>query len=243
MRVLVYNIAYGTGAPESLYRNFSTAHRYVRTKDTHIRKIIDFISKADPDILGLVEVDTGSYRTKYVNQVEFIAGHIKHHHQSSIKYNHGFLSKRMPIVRKQANAILTKLKVPDGNFHFFPAGFKRLLIEIDIAGIRFFLVHLSVQKRVRKLQLTHLAKLAKGLKPVIIAGDFNTFSGPKEIHELQQELGLVNPNTDNLPTFPSWKPSRQLDFILCSHQIKIQHFEVPKVQFSDHLPLLLDFKM
>ncbi len=243
MRLLVYNIAYGTGAPESLYHNLSTAHRYVRTKDTHLLSIIDFISKADPDILGLVEVDTGSYRTKFLNQVEFIAGHIKHHHQSSVKYNHGFLAKSMPIIRKQANAVLTRHKIPEGNFHFFPAGFKRLLIEVDIAGIRFFLVHLSVQKRARKVQLAHLAELAKGQKPVIIAGDFNTFSGPKEIHALQEELGLINPNTDNHPTFPSWKPNRQLDFILCSQQIKIQNFEIPKVKFSDHLPLLLDFKI
>ena len=243
MRILVYNIAYGTGAPKSYYDHINTAHRYVRTSHTHLDEIMKFIGEADPDVLGLVEVDTGSYRTKFVNQVEKIAGYLNHHHQSSVKYKHNFLAKALPIFRNQANAVLTKIKMPQGKFHYFPRGVKRLIIEVNIGGLRFFLVHLALKKDVRKIQLAHLAKLAKGRIPVIIAGDFNTFSGAHEIEEFQDELGLINPNTDGLPTFPSWKPKKQLDFILCSKYLKIKKFEIPKVKFSDHLPLILDFKI
>lgn len=243
MRILIYNIAYGTGAPKSYYDNINTATRYVRTPHTHIDKIMKFIGEADPDVIGLVEVDSGSYRTKFVNQVEKIAGHLNHHHQSSVKYNQNFLAKMLPIFRNQVNAVLTKKKLPQGKFHFFACGVKRLIIEVNIGGIRFFLVHLALKKEVRKVQLAHLAKLAKGRTPVIIAGDFNTFSGAHEVEEFQDKLGLINPNTDGLPTFPSWKPKKQLDFILCSKYIKIKNFEVPKVRFSDHLPLILDLKI
>ena len=243
MRILVYNIAYGTGAPKSYYHNISTATRYVRTPRTHFDKIMDFIQEKDPDVLGLIEIDTGSYRTNFTNQVELIAAHLKHHHQSSVKYKHGILARALPIIRKQANAVLTKKKLPKGNFHYFPAGFKRLIIEVDIDGMRFFLVHLSIQKRVRKVQLSHLAKLARGRTPVIIAGDFNTFSGSHEIKEFQEELGLFNPNAEALPTFPSWKPKKQIDFILCSKHVKVKNFEVPKVKFSDHLPIIMDFEV
>jgi endonuclease/exonuclease/phosphatase family metal-dependent hydrolase len=243
MRILVYNIAYGTGAPKSYYDHINTASRYMRTSHTHLDEIMKFIAKADPDVLGLVEIDTGSYRTKAVNQVEKIATYLNHHHQSSVKYKHKFLAKTLPIFRNQANAILTKDKMPQGKFHYFSRGVKRLIIEVNVGGLRFFLVHLALRKEVRKIQLAHLAKLAKGRVPVIIAGDFNTFSGAQEIEEFQDSLGLINPNIDALPTFPSWKPKKQLDFILCSKYLKIRNFEIPKVKFSDHLPLILDLKI
>lgn len=243
MRVLIYNIAYGTGAPKSYYDHINTVPRYMRTSHTHLEKIMKFIGEADPDVLGLIEVDTGSYRTKFVNQVEKIASHLNHHHQSSVKYNNNFLAKTLPIFRNQANAVLTKEKIQKGKFHFFTCGVKRLIIEVNVGGVRFFLVHLALQKRVRGVQFAHLAKLAKGRTPVIIAGDFNTFSGAHEIEEFQDKLGLMNPNTEALPTFPSWKPKKQLDFILCSKYLKIKNFEIPKVKFSDHLPLMLDFKI
>jgi len=202
-----------------------------------------FIQEQDPDILGLIEVDTGSYRTNFTNQVELIAAHLKQHHQSSVKYKHGILTKAFPILRKQANAVLTKKKLPAGNFHYFPAGVKRLIIEVDIDGMRFFLVHLAIQKSVRKVQLAHLAKLAKGRTPVIIAGDFNTFSGSQEIRGFQEELGLFNPNEQGHPTYPSWKPEKQIDFILCSKHVRVHRFEIPKVKYSDHLPIVMDFNV
>ena len=78
-------------------------------------------------------------------------------------------------------------------------------------GFRFFLVHLALHGSVRRQQLAYLAELASDCGPVVIAGDFNIFRGESELQELQQELGLVNPNGMNRPTWPSWAPRRQLD--------------------------------
>ncbi len=240
MRILVYNIAYGTGGPQALFEHLCTMHRYIRTPHTHLEKILGFIQEVDPDVLGLIEVDTGSYRTNYKNQVEVIANHISHHHHSSVKYGRRLLPNSIPILRKQANAVLTKQKVPHGKFHFFPVGFKRLIIEVEVEGIKFFLVHLALQKAIRRKQISHLAKLADGGGPVIIAGDFNTLSGAHELHALQDRLGLFNPNGSHLPTYPSWKPRKQLDFILCSKSLKVKNFRIPDVKLSDHLPLILE---
>lgn len=240
MRFLVYNIAYGTGAPEAILERFWTMHRYLRASHTHLEKILKFIEESNPDVIGLIEVDTGSYRTNYNNQVEIIANHINHQHCCSIKYGRRFLSQVIPILKNQANAILTRKKIPQGNFHFLPVGFKKLIIEVIIDDIRFFLVHLALQKKTRQLQLSYLEELARGKGPVIIAGDFNTFTGEKELNILKNHLRLVNPNHHNIPTFPSWKPKRQLDFILCSKSLKISNFKIPNVKYSDHLPLILD---
>lgn len=241
MRLLIYNIAYGTGNPGAFHKQIWTIHRYLRTSKGHLDRIIDFIDESDADVVGLVEVDTGSYRTDFVNQVEAIANHLKHYHQSSVKYGKRSLGRAIPILNKQANAILTKKKVPKWYFHYFPHGFKKLIIEVHLDGIRFFLVHLSIQKKTRDVQIKYLTKLAKGSSPLIIAGDFNTFSGEDELRDFKKELKLINPNTEGMPTYPSSKPKHQLDFILCSKTLKVKDFQIPEVKYSDHLPLILDF--
>jgi len=106
------------------------------------------------------------------------------------------------------------------------------------------LVHLALGSKTRLKQITQLYKLIKNTKkPVIIGGDFNLMLGEVEIELFLAASGLVNPNKDNIPTFPSWNPSKHLDFILHSPEIKINEFRVPSVTLSDHLPLILDFEI
>lgn len=241
MRLLVYNIAYGTGCPDGAAKRLWTVHRYIRTSHSHLDRIIEFIDGSAADIVALVEIDTGSFRTGYVDQVDKVARHLSKYHTCDVKYGRDSIGRFIPILQSQANAVLTKRKTPKKHFHFFPIGFKRLIIELNIEGIRFFLVHLALQKGVRAKQLDFLSKLAEGDGPLIIAGDFNTFTGPKELARFQRKLNLVNPNAEGLCTYPSWKPKKQLDVVLCSKDIKVLNFEVPDVRFSDHLPVILDF--
>jgi endonuclease/exonuclease/phosphatase family metal-dependent hydrolase len=241
MRAVIYNIAYGTGAPGTGLGRLWTAHRYLRTSQTHLERIIGFIQHCDPDLVGLVEVDTGSYRTGSVNQVEIIASHLQHHYCSSVKYGRRSLGRSLPWFRHHSNAVLTKQSIPASRFHFFPVGFKRLIIEVEMPGFRFFLIHLALQASVRRIQLAHLEELIGNHGPVIVAGDFNIFQGEHEMADLQRSLHLVNPNRNHLPTWPSWAPRRQLDAILCSPEITVRDFRIPDVHYSDHLPIILDF--
>ncbi len=55
--------------------------------------------------------------------------------------------------------------------------------------------------------------------------------------------GLSNANTRALPSWPSSRPRRQLDFILYGPGIEVTRFEVPQVTYSDHLPLVCDFEV
>jgi len=80
-------------------------------------------------------------------------------------------------------------------------------------------------------------------KPVIVAGDFNTLSGSEEIDLFAAAAGLHSANVHNQASWPSSHPYRQLDFILYSQGVTMLDFDIPKVQFSDHLPLLFDFDM
>lgn len=64
--------------------------------------------------------------------------------------------------------------------------------------------------------------------------------GEREIETFLAATGLRNANR-MLPTYPSSKPTRHLDFILYSKGISIRRLQVPAVTFSDHLPLVVDF--
>jgi endonuclease/exonuclease/phosphatase family metal-dependent hydrolase len=74
-----------------------------------------------------------------------------------------------------------------------------------------------------------------------VAGDFNVLWGEREIDLFLAASGLKSANAQSLPTFPSNKPRRNLDFILYSQGVDIRDFRIPQVLFSDHLPLVLDF--
>lgn len=242
MKLMIYNIAYGTGAPGTMLENISTGYRYLRASAHHLERLTKFIHSENPDIVGLLEVDTGSYRTASMNQVESIASSLNHYHQSSVKYAGGSFGRKMPILRNQANAVLTREPVDQNVFHFFDTGFKRLVIEVDYGGITFFLVHLSLRKRVRRNQLLMLAELIGDRHHVIVGGDFNALSGNDELREFRGILGLKSANSAGLPTFPSWRPRKELDFILHSNDITLKDFSIPDARFSDHLPLIVDIE-
>jgi endonuclease/exonuclease/phosphatase family metal-dependent hydrolase len=241
MRFLVYNIAYGTGGPSGSSHRVLTSHRYIKTHDKHFEKIIEFIKKANADIIGLVEIDTGSYRTDQMNQVKKIAKHLNHFHVCDTKYGENSLLRRIPYLRSQSNAILTALENGDSKFHYMPRGMKKLVIESKINNVSFFLVHLALTKKVRQIQLRYLEKLIPKDQHVIVAGDFNTMQGSGELDHFMRKCGLRNANNDNQATYPAWDAQKELDYILCSKNIEISSFEIPKVKFSDHHPLILEF--
>jgi endonuclease/exonuclease/phosphatase (EEP) superfamily protein YafD len=106
------------------------------------------------------------------------------------------------------------------------------------------LVHLSVKFRHRQYQLRSLHDLIQqSAKPVIVAGDFNTFWGTHEIYLFMRAAGLRSANTAGLPSFPARVPRIELDFVLVSEGIKVTDFRVPDVRLSDHRPLVCDFEV
>ena len=198
MRLLVYNIAYGTGTAGGI-GTLLTAHRYIRTRKSYMDHIIDFIDESDADVVGLVEIDTGSFRTGFRDQTELVASRLKHYSHCGVKYGIDSIGRRIPILRKQANAFFTRLEAVQAGAYYFPVGFKKLILELNIGGIRFFLVHLALKQSTRRRQLEYLTKIAAiNPEPVIIAGDFNAFAGTDEIERLVDLLDLYDYLTGEL---------------------------------------------
>ena len=243
MRFLLYNIRYATGTGAAFHLPVPGAG-YLRSNPRVLAGITHFIKGVDPDIVGLVEVDTGSIRTGRVNQAEVIAESLGHYSIYQCKYGTDSLNTLVPIVNKQANAFLAAPRVEGERFHYFDTGIKRLIIELELDDLCVFLVHLSLKFRHRHVQLRHLFELVKrSSKPVIVAGDFNTFWGEHEMALFMEAAGLRSANSERLPSYPARRPRMELDFILHTQGIEIDSFSVPDVTFSDHRPLVCDFRV
>lgn len=240
MRFLLYNICYGTHGNQ---RKLPVLGLLGRTH-THLHEITQFIKTHNPDVVGLVEVDSGSYRSGRKSQVELMADELGHFHAYCSKYAANSRWQRIPVYNKQGNAFLAKDTIHGEKFHYFERGMKKLVIELELEKVTFFLVHLALSYKARQAQILHLYNMIKEThRPYIVAGDFNAFMGEDEIRLLMSASGLKNADKDLQPSYPSRNPRRHLDFILHSPEIRVTEFQMPQVQLSDHLPLILDFEV
>jgi endonuclease/exonuclease/phosphatase family metal-dependent hydrolase len=238
MRFLLYNIRYGTGGRRYLL----PWSGYLRNTQDNLQAISEFFRHWDPDIAGLVEVDSGSFRTGRTNQAKSLAERLGHYHIYRSKYLGTGIAQHIPIVNKQGNALLCRDSIQNQRFHYFNKGVKRLVIELELENLTVFLVHLALHFRTRQNQLSDLYTLVShATKPHIVAGDFNSRWGDREIKLFLAATHLTSADPGAQATYPSWAPKRQLDFILHSNDIRINAFHAPRVVFSDHLPLLIDF--
>jgi len=233
MRFVLYNIRYATGPK---------VRHYLRSSRRNLARIAGFLRELEPDLVGLIEVDHGSYRSGGKNQSELLAEGLCHYHCHSIKYGQRSLWRRVPVLKDQGNAFLARNRIRNETFHFFDSGMKRLVIELELEHLVVYLVHLSIGARTRHEQLNALYGLVRRTeRPCVVAGDFNMLWGEREIERFLAATGLRNANRRKLPTFPSSRPNRHLDFVLYSKGISIRRVQVPQVPFSDHLPLVVDF--
>ncbi len=241
--MLLYNIRYGAGIGRRFHLPVPYSG-YFKSTNGHFKNILDFVKSVNPDIIGLIEVDFGSYRVEKCNQAEIMAMDMGHQAVYHNKYAKTSMARKVPLLSKQGNAILTNRDILKQRFHFFREGVKRLVIEVELPEVTVFLVHLSLKFRHRHYQLNDLNTLIAGAtKPVIVAGDFNALWGDRELQLFLSASGLISANSRGLPSFPSRNPVRELDYIFHSPEIQSSGFQIPPVKFSDHTPLLWEFSV
>ncbi|MBI5392420.1 endonuclease/exonuclease/phosphatase family protein [Candidatus Woesearchaeota archaeon] len=252
VKLVCYNIEYCEGIQGKWYQYLKFWRIFFPPKGLD-QKIVDALKKNKPDILALVEVDTGSIRSRKKNEVQFFEHELgMKDFVEKIKYPlKGWLKflRFIPILRKQANAIISKYKISHVKYHMLNEGTKRVVIEATIhcpKAITLLLVHLALGRKTRKKQLNELIKIVNNIKkPVVLMGDFNTFNGATEIKKLLKKTNLKDNaklhHHSICSTQPSIKPKRRLDYVLTSKKIKVKRYEVLKYPFSDHMPVFVEF--
>lgn len=240
MKIMFYNIAYGTGMDGSWSRYITESWRFFWLPFRHLREITETLKKEGPDVLCLVEVDSGSFRNRFRCQARQMAKKLLlPFYYTQAKYRRWSVWKFMTMIRKQHDAVLSR---KEGEFreHFLKSGMKKLVQEYVVEGMSIFTVHLAVlSERVRKKQLKELAGILKECpRPHLVCGDFNIHKGLGELKDFVRQTGLKR--VINTPTFPSVSPSRYLDLFFASPDIKVKGSGVINVDYSDHLPVWVE---
>lgn len=243
MRFLLYNIKYGAGIGPRFHFPVPFAG-YLKRTTCNLECIVSFIESVKPDIIGLIEVDSGSFRSEQVSQADVIARQLGFSYVAESKYGSQPMVNKVPVLNKQGNALITNRDIENHTFHYFREGFKRLVIEVKLPELTVFLVHLSLTFRKRQYQLERLHKIIQNANgPVIVAGDFNVLWGSRELELFLAATGLKSADNQGQPSHPSRKPKRQLDFILHSPELQVLNFYIPPIHLSDHAPLICDFDL
>jgi endonuclease/exonuclease/phosphatase family metal-dependent hydrolase len=251
VRLILYNIEYCEGTTKNIFQYLDIYHLF-RSKKKLDDRMIDFLKTLNPDILALIEVDGGGKRSKKRNEPMYFSLKLGFDYLvDQVKYATGSLFSRLPVLKHQENALLSKYPISAVKYHFFSRGAKKIVIDATLSlqkDTSLLVVHLSLFKRTRLKQLNELVKIVNSkTTPVILVGDFNTFK--------EQELDLLLSNTNLLDAYsfnsvksskytePSWRPKYRLDNILISPEIKINNYEIIEAHLSDHLPVLIDFEL
>lgn len=235
MRILLFNVGYGTGLNGSLRSYLLQGYRYLYTPRYIIRQVrqslYNLMTREKPDLCCFVEVH---------RKHGFIPHPHAYHFHAAVKYGRFSPLRLLPFFKDNCNAFCSE-KPLHFSRQYFKNGTKKLVFEIDLPNrLKLILVHFALRESTRKRQCEELKKIINGRKNIIVCGDFNVFKGASELHNLAETCGLKIVNSHS-HTFPAVNPKKALDLFLCPKEMEGVSARVLKdVQVSDHLPVLLE---
>ncbi|MFN3578847.1 MAG: endonuclease/exonuclease/phosphatase family protein [Pseudomonas sp.] len=194
----------------------------------------------DFDLVALQEVDGGSMRSGYINQVEHLA------REGQFPYWYQQLNRNLGRFAQHSNGLLSRFapqQLEDHKLPGFMPGRGAIITQFgqDRDSLLVVMMHLALSNRARANQLAYIRDRISGHRNVVLMGDMNTHAEDLLQHS---PLSGSNLHTATLPgTFPSWKPARVLDHILISPSLTIEQVDVLPHPISDHLPVAMHIRL
>lgn len=241
MRILTYNVHRCVGVDRRL----------------DVDRIAAVIAEHEPDIVCLQELDVGRARTGGVDQAQAIADRlsmsVRFHAAMRIEaeeYGDAILT-RWPEQLVRSGALPTIKGIPG----LEPRG--ALWVKITIEGVELNVIntHLGLVPREQQLQAAALvgkdwAGHPECTAPTLLAGDFNATSITRpyrtiaaKLEDCQRQLGL----SPSVKTFPSGFAAIRIDHVFVTPDVRVTGVKAPFSPLtrmaSDHLPLVVDFKV
>ena len=235
LRFLSYNIQ--VGIKTTKYRQYVTkGWKHVlphESRNHNLRRIADVV--ADYDFVALQEIDAGSIRSGFINQVEYLA------ERAQFPYWYTQLNRDLGPFAQHGNGLLSRISPVDMEDHRLPGaipGRGAIVVRLPMGNVTVLVVllHLSLGERSRSAQLEYVKGLIDGESNVILMGDMNSHLTHLLFDSPLAETNL-RPAESVLPTYPSWRPSQALDHVLVSPSLRISEYDVLDCRLSDHRPI------
>jgi endonuclease/exonuclease/phosphatase family metal-dependent hydrolase len=239
LRLLTFNIQ--TGIKTSAYRHYVTkGWKHVlphKSRAKNLTRIAELV--ASFDFVGLQEIDGGSLRSGFVNQVEYLA------HHGQFRYWYAQTNRDLGRIAQHGNGILSRIEPRELQDHKLPGaipGRGAVVMRIPYAGddLVVVMLHLSLGRRSRTRQLAYVAELIGQERQVVLMGDMNAPLSRLLQDSALAKLDLCSAADSVTPTYPAWNPSFALDHVLVSPSLNITDYEVLNCRLSDHRPIAVE---
>jgi endonuclease/exonuclease/phosphatase family metal-dependent hydrolase len=193
------------------------------------------------DLVGLQEVDAGSLRSSYIDQIQYLA------RQGGFPYWYRQVNRNLGPFAQHSNGLLCRLRPRRITEHKLPGlpGRGAVVAELPLSNggvLAVAIVHLALGWHARRRQLAYLMALALEYPYLVLMGDFNCGCGSKGLRNMVRKSGMRGLDCE-LKTFPSWRPRHNLDHILISRPLKVVSARVIDYALSDHLPISMSVEL
>lgn len=233
-RVMTYNIHHAEGLDGKI----------------DLERIANLIKEERADIVALQEVDRGMERT---SKRDLPAEFAKLTGMSCVFSNNWSIKggeygvailTRFPIIKRE-HSLLKRVGTNEQR------GLLQTHLQIGDREVVFMNTHINHSKSDEE-RLLSVAEFAPTIKkksdlPIFFCGDFNATPDShvyKNMNALLDDTWKLIGKGDG-PTIPAEKPNRRIDYIWISKDGSIipLNAHVPNVLYSDHLPLVAEFKL
>ena len=234
--VATQNAQVGIGSQRQ-HHVLSHSWRYLLPHQQSLRNLEEIAaSVSGMDIVGLNEVDAGSFRSQYLNQAAFLA------ERSGLLFWAQQRTRDWGDLAQHSNSLLSRWPIIEIERHPFTGtlkgrGLLRAQVELQGRQVQILVTHLALAKPGRLRQIRQLLPFLRNAPASIVLGDLNCGSDSAELRLLREEGGLQSP-PQQPATFPSWAPQRRLDHVLISPELAFVEVWTEHEQRSDHLPLM-----
>lgn len=220
--------------------SFNIQHGEGMDRKIDIERIGNVILDANPEVVGLQEVDSVVNRSGNIDIMKLLAEQTGMHPvfgysilHGGGKYGNGMLTKEKPIG-------VIKINLPGAS-----EARTALIVELN----RYVVVntHLSLTNDERLESVKIITEAIRDYdKPVFLMGDLNAEPGDDPIEHLEKEWQILT-NT-NAKTFPSTEPKVTIDYVLGykgkgETYAKFQSRVLEDKITSDHRPLFVDIRL
>ncbi|HBF37801.1 MAG TPA: hypothetical protein DDW50_10810 [Firmicutes bacterium] len=214
-----------------------------------VEGLAQFIKEADPDIVGLQEVDLGWSGATNFEDIPAELGerlHMFYAFSASRERNNGFFGNlilsKYPIVQQWTKVMPGRLE---------PRSFNFVQLFIEGRRINFLTTHLglSVSDRLKQAaSIIDFMNLVSG--PLIITGDFNGGDHDPAVAEIKKNLADLQSMSEfkESGTFRSKDgriyPTLKMDYILATPEFNLSSLKVVDDTYtSDHVPLIANLTL